>query len=183
MLTFVRRLLSREGGRGQSLVEVAITTPVLLALIMGLFDAGTLVIDQVTMTGAAREGARLAAAMGGTQSNPGDTHCELDGTIVQGVLAVASSARFATVTEIDVYQPTSSDGSYVAGNPVNRYDGSGSSIGPCSYTMAMRTQDIPNEAQIAVRVIWKYQPPMLFVSKTALTMSQYTTMMMAPITS
>jgi len=49
------------GGRGQALVEFALIAPVLLVLVMGLLDFGQAYQVRITITNAAREGARLAA--------------------------------------------------------------------------------------------------------------------------
>jgi Flp pilus assembly protein TadG len=46
---------------GASLVEFALTVPILLALMLGVVDAGRMVVAQMTMSNAARECARYAA--------------------------------------------------------------------------------------------------------------------------
>lgn len=53
-----RRLLRRE--RGQSLVEFAIVLPILLALLVAIFEFGRAWNIQQVITNVAREGARLA---------------------------------------------------------------------------------------------------------------------------
>jgi hypothetical protein len=55
----------RRGERGQSLVEFAMVVPLLLLLVFGVIDFGRLLMNQVTLTNAVREGARLAS-VGGT---------------------------------------------------------------------------------------------------------------------
>jgi Flp pilus assembly protein TadG len=47
--------------RGSVAVEFALLLPVLLLLIFGVIDFGRAINDQITLTQAAREGARLAA--------------------------------------------------------------------------------------------------------------------------
>ena len=49
--------------KGASLVEVALVLPLLLTLAIGLAEIGFLVIDYVTVTNAARSGARTGAAL------------------------------------------------------------------------------------------------------------------------
>lgn len=56
----LRRWLGRERTRGQSLVEFALTLPLLIVLILGLVDVGRLVYQSSTLSQAAREGARVA---------------------------------------------------------------------------------------------------------------------------
>jgi Flp pilus assembly protein TadG len=52
----------RQGGRrGQALVEFALIFPVLVLLLLGIFEVGRLVFAYNTLGNAAREGARVAA--------------------------------------------------------------------------------------------------------------------------
>ncbi len=53
----------RRRDKGASLVEVAVVMPVLLILAIGLAEIGFLVIDYITVTNAARSGARTGAAL------------------------------------------------------------------------------------------------------------------------
>jgi Flp pilus assembly protein TadG len=53
----------RRREKGASLVEVAVVMPILLALAIGLAEIGFLVIDYVTVTNAARSGARTGASL------------------------------------------------------------------------------------------------------------------------
>jgi hypothetical protein len=61
-----RRQSSRRVGdqRGVTLLETAIVIPLLLMLAIGLAEVGFLVIDQMAVANAAREGARVGAAAG-----------------------------------------------------------------------------------------------------------------------
>lgn len=56
----LRRERSRETRRGQALVEFALIFPVLMILLVGIFDAGRLVFAYNDITNAARSGARVA---------------------------------------------------------------------------------------------------------------------------
>ncbi|HPA20138.1 MAG TPA: TadE/TadG family type IV pilus assembly protein [Verrucomicrobiae bacterium] len=53
--------VSRGGERGQSLVELALSLPVLLLLMIGIIEGAALVKDHMTLGNAVREGARAAA--------------------------------------------------------------------------------------------------------------------------
>src|SRR2546425_12365240 len=97
--------------RGQSLVELAIVIPLLALLLMGSFDASIMISDKVTSGSAVRQGARLAAELGGSQTNPGVTTTAIDMQIVHNVQAMAAGMSSATVQEIDIYAPTRPDGS------------------------------------------------------------------------
>ncbi|HEY7033614.1 MAG TPA: TadE family protein, partial [Thermomicrobiales bacterium] len=48
---------NRPGGRGQSLVELAIATPVLLLFLLGTVDLGRMYADYADLKHAARDGA------------------------------------------------------------------------------------------------------------------------------
>ena len=50
-----------RGTRGQALVEFALILPLLILILMGIIEFGRLWMTMITLSGAAREGARLAA--------------------------------------------------------------------------------------------------------------------------
>ena len=54
----------RKDNRGVALVEAAFVVPFLLILVMGLVEFGWIFNGYITLTGAAREGARVAAIDG-----------------------------------------------------------------------------------------------------------------------
>ena len=51
---------SQRGERGQAIVELALTLPLLMLILLGVFDFGLLFQQYEVVTNAAREGARLA---------------------------------------------------------------------------------------------------------------------------
>jgi TadE-like protein len=51
----------RGRSRGQGLAEFAIVLPILLLLLMGVFDLGRAIVMHTSLTNGAREGARLAS--------------------------------------------------------------------------------------------------------------------------
>jgi hypothetical protein len=51
----------RRGERGQSLVELALTLPVLLLLLIGVVEVGNALNAYITVVDAARDGARLGS--------------------------------------------------------------------------------------------------------------------------
>ncbi len=55
-----KRFGLRKNEAGQSLVEFALVVPVLILLVMGIIEFGWLFNAQLTLTSAAREGARVA---------------------------------------------------------------------------------------------------------------------------
>jgi Flp pilus assembly protein TadG len=62
MLIRIRQAV--RNNRGQSLVELALLLPVVLLLLGGIIDYGRLYNEQLIVTAAAREGARVAAVGG-----------------------------------------------------------------------------------------------------------------------
>ena len=148
--------------RGQSLAEMAVVIPVLFLLLMGGFDATVMIADKITAGYAVRQGARLAAEIGGAQTNPNSTTGQVDQQIVRNVLAVARGLTSALPTEIDIYAPSRLDGSYTPGDPVDQFfisSGGGISAGTQTFPIQNRSQTPPNETSIGVRIVWRYSPP------------------------
>lgn len=85
--------------RGQTLVEFALVLPVFMLIVFGLVDVGRLVYTNATLSQAAREGARLAAA----EANwIGSTHpaCVSDAS---GITAARPGAHVCP-TDISAYK-------------------------------------------------------------------------------
>jgi Flp pilus assembly protein TadG len=59
--------------RGQSLIEFALTAPMLIVLLLGLVEMGHAFNSYMTIVAAARDSARLGAQLGITTSNARDT--------------------------------------------------------------------------------------------------------------
>src|SRR2546428_13967443 len=136
--------------RGQSLAEMAVVIPVLVFLLMGGFDASVMLRDKITAGYAVRQGARLAAEIGGSQTT-GLTTAQVDNQIVRNVLAVAKGLTAATPTEIDIYAPSRADGSYTAGDPIDQYfisAGGGISPGTQTVPVPNRPQTPPDAASL-----------------------------------
>ena len=173
---------SRRTKRGQSLAEMAVVIPVLVFLLMGGFDASVMISDKITAGYAVRQGARLAAEIGGSQTTTATTTA-VDNQIIRNVLAVAGGLTSAKPTEIDIYAPSRADGSYQAGDPVDQYfisAGGGISAGTQTFPVQNRQQTPPNETSIGVRILWTYAPPAgIFPSNMQL--ADYAVMKAAPL--
>src|SRR2546423_11074057 len=63
-------LLLRRPQTGQSLIELAISTPLLIFMLFGVFNTAVMISDKVIAGSACRQGARLAAEIGGSPTNP-----------------------------------------------------------------------------------------------------------------
>jgi Flp pilus assembly protein TadG len=165
---------------GQSIVELAIATPVLLWLILGAFDVAVMVSDKVIAGAACRQGARLAAEIGGQKTNPGLTTTQVDQDVVKNVLAVAQAMNYSTITNIYVYSPQQPDGDLHLGDPVDHYDGSGNLVGAQTFQLTARNQVPPNETPIGVRIEWNYNPPTGFAT-FAIGLSEHTVFLASPV--
>lgn len=142
----------------QSIVEFAVSAPVLILLLLGAFDASVMLSDKVIAGAACRQGARLAAEIGGQITNPTLTTASVDADIVKNVLAVANAMNYSSVTFIYIYQPLQSDGDYHSGDPYDLFDASGTNL-HTGFPLSARNQIPPNETPIGVRVEWNYGPP------------------------
>ncbi|HEV2012384.1 MAG TPA: TadE/TadG family type IV pilus assembly protein [Candidatus Dormibacteraeota bacterium] len=178
----MKNLSHRRMMRGQSLAEMAVVIPVLVFLLMGGFDASVMISDKITAGYAVRQGARLAAEIGGSQTTPLTT-AVVDQQIIRNVLAVARGLTSATPTEIDIYAPSRADGSYQAGDPLDQYmisSGGGVSAGTQTFPVQNRQQTPPNETSIGVRILWTYSAPAgIFPSNMRI--ADYAVMKAAPL--
>jgi Flp pilus assembly protein TadG len=170
----------RRRQRGQALVELAISVPVLLWLLLGSFDSSVMVSDKVIAGYATRQGARLAAEIGGIETNPTLTTTQVDSNIIQNVLAVASAMNYSSLQEIDIYAPRASSGVFNPGTDLySRYTGTGTLVSS-NFPISAREQIPPNETSIGVRLVWNYHPPTGFATFTIL-LNEFTVMKTAPV--
>jgi Flp pilus assembly protein TadG len=168
--------------RGQALVELAISVPVLLWLLLGSFDATVMVSDKVIAGYATRQGARLAAEIGGIETNPSPpaTTLSIDNNIIQNVLAVASAMNYSSLQEIDIYAPRAATGVFNPGTDLySRYDGAGNFVSS-NFPITAREQIPPNETSIGVRLTWVYRPPTGFAT-FSIALNEFTVMRTAPV--
>jgi Flp pilus assembly protein TadG len=169
------------GHAGQSTIELALIIPLLMAMLLGGFNTTMLISDKLIANYAVRQGARLAAELGGRQTNPSATQIQIDQKIVRNVLAVASGMRYATVQEIDIYQASSVGGWFVSGNLLDQFDGAGNPLsgGSQTFTLDKRVQTPPNETPIGIRIQWQFTNPAPRIGTS--TYWEYAVMTAAPV--
>jgi hypothetical protein len=109
----------RDPDRGTSLVEVGLILPVLIVLAIGLSEIGFLVVDYLTVSNAAREGARTGAAAADFDQGGVDA----DDLILEAVEEAACNLRFGTLEKVLIFKADA------AGEPtigsINEYSPSG----------------------------------------------------------
>jgi Flp pilus assembly protein TadG len=175
---------SHRRRRGQSLAELAIAIPVLFFLLMGGFDASLMIADKLTAGYAVRQGARLAAELGGSQTNPNGTPTsQVDNQVIRNVLAVAQGMNSTAIKEIDIYTPSRADGTYQSGDPLDQYfisAGGGVTPGVQTFPITNRNQSPPNETSIGVRLLWVYNAPAGVFPKN-MQLTDYAVMKAAPL--
>jgi hypothetical protein len=82
------------------LVEVGIILPLLILLAIGLSEIGFLVVDYMTVTNAAREGARTGAAA--AEYNQGGV--DADDLILESVEEAACNLRFGSLEKVLIFK-------------------------------------------------------------------------------
>ena len=169
----------RQGG--QALVARASSVPVPLWLLLGSFDASVMVSDKVIAGYATRQGARLAAEIGGSETNnPPATQVSIDQNIVENVLAVAKAMNYSQLQEVLLYNSHDPSGVFNPGTDhFSRFTGAGVQVSS-NFPLSEREQIPPNETSIGVRLLWVYEPPTGFATFT-ITLNEYTVMKTAPV--
>jgi hypothetical protein len=173
-------ITSRRSQRGQSVVEFVIATPVLIFLLLGAFNTGVMISDKVIAGAACRQGARLAAEIGGQITNPLLTMNQVDQNIVKNVLAVASAMNYSTLSTITIYAPLNADGDFHPGDYYNQYNPAGTLIAGGNFTLVRRIQVPPDETSIGVRLDWSYVPPTGFQS-FSINLNEHAVMKASPV--
>jgi hypothetical protein len=153
----------RDRERGATLVEVGLVLPMLLILAIGLSEIGFLVIDYVTVTNAARGGARTGSAAATTTG--------ADNIILNVVEEAACNLKFSNLVSVTIYK-AQADGSKPANvNLINKYNNPGSlsalqcanpahgltpAPGCCPWTPASRDRIPPDFDTLGVEVVFSH---------------------------
>jgi Flp pilus assembly protein TadG len=158
--------MSKRWQVGQSLIELAISTPLLIFMLFGVFNTAVMISDKVIAGSACRQGARLGAEIGGSQTNLTLTTDQVDQDIFRNVLAVAQAMNYSALTTVTIYRPTQANGDFNAATDLyNQYSAAGAKLHQ-NFMMTDRNQIPPGETSIGVRLDWSYTPPTGFQSFT-----------------
>jgi len=177
------RAPGRSNRLGQGLTEFAIVMPLLIVLLLGVFDTGLLMFGVGTSDYAVGEGARVAAEAGNA--------ADADAQIIQAIQSTALHQPFVQVTEIDIYKLNedpvtgnlTADASGCASNPcLNKYDANGN---PLTAPWASSSRNVTNGSSDFIGVIIKYQynwKSGVLISATPLQLSATSTVRLEPQT-
>ena len=104
--------------KGASLVEASILLPLLILMAIGLSEVGFLVVDYLTVSNSAREGARTGAAA--ANFNDIATGKDADDLILAAVEESACNLNFGDLEEVRIYKADAA-GAPISGS-VNVYE-------------------------------------------------------------
>ena len=159
---------STRSEAGSSLVEFAMVLPMLILLAVGLAEFGFLGVDYLTVTNAAREGARTGAAAA-DYSDPGPPAVNADDLILESVEEAACNLVFGNLVSVTIYR-AEPDGSIPnpVGSWVNVYKNTGTlncdapghglspAVGCCSWDPATRDRVPPVFDVHGVEVVFSH---------------------------
>jgi Flp pilus assembly protein TadG len=77
-MRFAKVRIRGKSPQGQALVEFALVVPLIVLLLMGIFDFGRVIYAYNTVANAARQGARVAAVNQANPAPPNDASCAED---------------------------------------------------------------------------------------------------------
>ncbi len=158
--------MSRErAGRedGASMVEVGLVLPLLILLAIGLSEIGFLVIDYITVSNAARSGARTVAAAG--------TRSTADDIALDVIEEAVCNLRFSNLESVSIFA-AEVDGSKPVGlsPPINTWehtgplsslncDNAGHNLSPVSiaWPSTSREDDLPDLDTIGVEIVFSHE--------------------------
>jgi Flp pilus assembly protein TadG len=120
-----------SGDDGSILAELALITPFMIVLVLGILEFGTAYRERSNLSSALRSAARIEAGTGAGRS--------ADYLALQSFYAQMSQAKNLTVNKVVVFKTTSSTGAPL--DPTCFTSSSGSSANACSvYTWSQVTQ-------------------------------------------
>lgn len=180
----------KRGDKGASLVEASILLPMLILLAVGLSEIGFLVIDYLTVSNSAREGARTGAAA----ANYVDpiTGTDADDLILESVEEAACNLKFGRLTEVSIFK-ADGNGDPVGVGFVNTYEPIGSlacgvpanaleCVNGCPWSPSSRDRVPPGFDVLGVEVIFEHSDVTGFFPFPTITWAETAIMQIEPDT-
>jgi hypothetical protein len=181
----------RRSERGATLLETALVLPMLILLVIGLAEVAMLVIDEMAVSNAAREGARVGSAAG--QYTQGSI--DADTLILRSVEQAACHIEHGQLLSVTIYEADAAGNLPADTSKINRYEPSGNlncnSVGTtslscrngCPWVPASRNNNLPTPANLGVLVEYEHNPVTgLFPFPSTLTLSDRAVMRIEPNT-
>lgn len=186
----IRRLFRRDKEKGASLVEASIVLPMLILLAVGLSEVGFLVIDYLTVSNAAREGARTGAAA--ADYDDPFTGTDADDLILESVEEAACNLKFGELLEVSIFK-ADGNGDKVGG-AVNIYEPAVSGlecgtsanglvcVNGCPWSPSSRDRIPPVFDVLGVEVVFEHSDVTGFFPFPTITWSETAIMQIEPDT-
>lgn len=183
------RLRRRRDERGASLVETSLVLPLLLLLALGAAEVGFLVVDYLTVSNAAREGARTGAAAGDYVDTA--TGIDADDLIVEAVEQVACNLQYSTLGRVLIYKSDADGNPVDPSNLLNEYTGTVNCTSGvtgltcsngCPWTAASRDRKLPGLDNLGVQVEFEFEGVTKFITFPTITFSERAVMRLEPDT-
>src|SRR5690606_19142585 len=174
--------------KGASLVETSLVLPLLLMLAIGGVEVGFLVIDYLTISNAAREGARTGAAAANYVDSSG---VDADDLIVEAVEQVGCNLRYSTLESVTIYKADGDGNPIDPTNLLNEYTGTvdcatGSTGLTCSngcpWDVRTRYRGMPEPDKVGVEVVFHHEPVIGFLPFPTVTFRERAVMRLEPDT-
>jgi len=121
-----RDRLPGTGSRGAALIEMAILMPLLILLLIGIFEFGAAFKDFLTTSNSVRVGTRILSAKGDIAT--ADCHA-----LKAAVESMSTATTLSKISSIEIYKANSA-GDQIAGE-TNTYLYTGSSSDTCSLSL------------------------------------------------
>ncbi|HEU5369017.1 MAG TPA: TadE family protein [Ktedonobacterales bacterium] len=156
----------RRHQSGQTLVEFALVAPLLLMVIFGTIEFCFLYQSVNTVSFAAREGARVGAVLGPTDS-------AADSKIIQAIFNATTNGSgllFSQITMIEIFKSNESGSvpaqltSCTSASNEDVYDGQGNLCGTQNWPPNVRNATFNNADYLGVRITFVYNWVTSFVS-------------------
>lgn len=100
--------MRQPADRGATLVELAVSLPLILLLVIGTIEIGLAFKDFLTVSAASREGARIAALAG--------TDSQADCAVVVGIADLISGGDLDRIQRVEIYEAAAGTGAQGATN-------------------------------------------------------------------
>lgn len=180
--------MKRRKDKGASLVETSLVLPLLILLALGGVEVGFLVIDYLTVTNAAREGARIGAAAANYVDD--NTGRDADDLIVEAVEQVACNLEYSDLERVSIYKADGDGNPIDANSLLNEYSGTvncSSLTGltcdnGCPWSVTSRNRGLPEPDKIGVEVVLRHQPVVGFLPFPTVTFTERAVMRLEPDT-